>query len=227
MAFSLEHVIPWGRSFAEYQRMFALTDADLRKRVLGCADGPASFNAHATERGAHVVSVDPLYAFSRAEIQARIDATYPLVMEQTRKNRDEFVWTEFESIEHLGRVRSEAMEGFLEDYEAGRQRGRYLSGELPRLPFDEQAFDLAVCSHFLFLYSAHLSEDFHLAAVEEMCRVAHEVRIFPLLELGGAASRHVSPVTEAMRCQGHRVEIVTVPYEFQRGGNQMLRIVRH
>jgi hypothetical protein len=41
--------------------MFALSDADLRGRVLGCADGPASFNAEATRRGTSIISADPLY----------------------------------------------------------------------------------------------------------------------------------------------------------------------
>jgi hypothetical protein len=47
MAFTLDQVVPWGRSFDEYRRMFALSDDDLGLRILGCADGPASFNGEA------------------------------------------------------------------------------------------------------------------------------------------------------------------------------------
>jgi hypothetical protein len=54
--FTLDQVVPWGRSFAEYRRMFALTDAELGLRIIGCGDGPASFNAEATRRGTAVVS---------------------------------------------------------------------------------------------------------------------------------------------------------------------------
>ena len=43
--FTLATVVPWGRTFDEYRRMFALTNADAAGGVLGCADGPASFNA--------------------------------------------------------------------------------------------------------------------------------------------------------------------------------------
>ena len=57
--FTLDQVVPWGRSFDEYRRMFALTEAELRLRILGCGDGPASFNAEATRRGAHVASHFP------------------------------------------------------------------------------------------------------------------------------------------------------------------------
>jgi hypothetical protein len=50
--FTLSDVVPWGRSFDEYQRMFVLSEDDLATTILGCADGPASFNAEATRRGA-------------------------------------------------------------------------------------------------------------------------------------------------------------------------------
>jgi hypothetical protein len=33
--FTLDHVVPWGRSFDEYRRMFALTSEDLDRRILG------------------------------------------------------------------------------------------------------------------------------------------------------------------------------------------------
>jgi hypothetical protein len=56
-----------------------------------------------------------------------------------------------------------------------------------------------------------------------MCRLAHEVRIFPLLTLDGQISHYVSAIAEELqsRCC---VSIEHVPYEFQRGGNEMLRI---
>ncbi len=46
--FTLDHVVPWGRSFEEYRAMFAIDDRDLDGGILGCGDGPASFNAEAT-----------------------------------------------------------------------------------------------------------------------------------------------------------------------------------
>jgi hypothetical protein len=100
----------------------------------------------------------------------------------------------------------------------GRPRGR------PALPFDDRAFDIALCSHFLFLYSTQLGEAFHRAAVREMCRVAGQVRIFPLLTLGGERSRLLDTCARDLRDEGHNVVVETVPYEFQRGGNEMMRI---
>ena len=116
--------------------MFSLTDADFEGRILGCADGPASFNAEAASRGIHVVSCDPLYGYDGDEIRARIDAVYPEMLEQTRQNLHEFVWQEFTSVDGLGKARMKAMEAFLSDYQAGRTVGRYLAAELPALPLD-------------------------------------------------------------------------------------------
>ena len=72
MAFTLDQIVPWGRSFGEYVRMFALTEADLEKQILGCGDGPASFNAAMRRQGRKVVSVDPLYQFSGEQILGRV-----------------------------------------------------------------------------------------------------------------------------------------------------------
>jgi SAM-dependent methyltransferase len=224
MSFTLSQVVPWGRSFDEYVAMFALTDVDLESRILGCGDGPASFNAVLTERGGRVVSVDPLYRFSPDDIQERIGRTYAEVMAQTRKNAHEFVWTSIKSVDELGRLRMAAMEEFLADYPRGVVEKRYVDGELPRLSFPDRSFDLALCSHLLFLYSEHLSEDFHVESIQELCRVAGEARIFPLLELGSRKSRHVPAVTARLAAAGYAVSIETVPYEFQRGGNQMMRV---
>ena len=45
MMMKLDKVIPFGRSFDEYMRIFSLTETDLKGNLLDVADGPASFNA--------------------------------------------------------------------------------------------------------------------------------------------------------------------------------------
>jgi len=222
--FTLDGVVPWGRSFDEYERMFALSQRDLGLKILGCGDGPASFNAEASRRGWRVVSCDPIYEWSASDIRGRVAETYEQIIEQTRRNADEFVWTSIPSVEELGRRRMAAMETFLDDYDAGRAEGRYVSGSLPLLPFADDAFDLALCSHLLFLYTTQLGEDFHRSALRELRRVARDVRIFPLLALGGGRSPYVDVVAADARAAGDEAVIEAVPYEFRRGGNEMMRI---
>lgn len=225
MSFNLKEVVPWGRSYNEYISMFNLSAEDLKKKILGCGDGPASFNATLTRRGGNIISVDPIYQFSSDEIQARIAETYHEVIDQTRQNIHEFVWDHIPSIEKLGQVRMVAMKEFLLDYIEGLKEGRYLQAALPQLPFKEKSFELALCSHFLFLYSQQLSLDFHLQSLLELQRISKEIRIFPLLEMGTKESRHLSSIIEALKRENLSFTIETVPYEFQKGGNKMLKIL--
>jgi hypothetical protein len=225
MAYKYESAVPWGRSFDEYVEMFELTDRDLQGRILGCADGPAAFNATMAERGRFVVSCDPLYQFSESQIRTRIDETYDNIIEQTYRNVEKFVWTRIRSVEELGQLRRASMENFLADYDRGRHEGRYITSELPHLPFAPQAFDLAICSHFLFLYSPILSLSFHLEAVSAMCSVARDVRIFPLLTYDAEPSPYLEKIMQTMRDAGRTVRIESASYEFQRGGDKMLRIL--
>ena len=224
MGFTLDKVVPWGRSYDEYVSMFGLSEDDLTLRILGCGDGPAAFNSLLTECGGSVVSVDPIYAFDAAQIRTRVAEAYDIVMTQARKNQDDYVWEAIPSVEQLGSIRMSAMENVLADFDTGKQEGRYIAGELPSLPFDNGQYDIALSSHFLFLYSAQLSAEFHLQALQEMLRVSREVRVFPLLTLDGTPSPYLHLVNGHFEKNGFDVKIKRVPYEFQRGGNEMLVI---
>ena len=224
MPFSIDRVVPWGRSSAEYQAMFRLDESDLGGRILGCGDGPASFNAEVSAQGHAVVSVDPLYAVSAAAIEQRVKATFHEVMDEVRRNAEEFVWTHVPSVAELGRRRMAAMRRFIVDYPQGKAEGRYVEASLPELPFDDGAFELALSSHLLFLYSKQFDLTFHIRALQEMLRVATEVRVFPLLQLGGTPSPHVEGVVDVFRSRSADVTVEPVEYEFQRGGNRMLRL---
>jgi hypothetical protein len=178
---ALENIVPWGRSLEEYTRMFDLKPCDLQRKLLDCAAGPSSFNAQLHQLGFTIVSCDPIYQFSANQIARQIDKTYGAILNAARENQGTFVWREIRSLEHLAEVRQRAMKEFLEDMVEGVLEGRYRVGELPNLPFRDGAFDLSLCSHFLFTYSNVLSLEFHLDAIQELCRVASEARIFPLI----------------------------------------------
>ena len=172
MAFKYKDIVPWGRSYDEYLRMFDLTEGELKLKILGCGDGPASFNSECNKQGGHVTSADPLYSLTKEEIRKRIVETYDDVLRQTAKNQEKFRWNVIKSVEELGKVRMQAMEIFLDSYEQGKKEGRYIPASLPVLPFRDREFDIALSSHFLFLYTENLSYDFHVRSICEMLRVA-------------------------------------------------------
>jgi hypothetical protein len=226
MAMQLDAIVPFGRSLDEYIHMFDLTAMDLSQRILGVGDGPASFNAEASQQGGTVVSIDPIYCFTGAEILQRFDAVVDNIIGQVKATADDYVWGYHKSPNDLRHNRVQAMQRFLADYALGKTGDRYQVGELPTLPFADGAFDLALCSHLLFLYSDHLDYAFHRSAVLEMLRVSREVRIFPLLTLMLERSPHLDPLMSELQQAGYQMKVVKVTYELQKGGNEMLVICR-
>jgi len=222
MTFTLESVVPWGRTFDEYVSMFALSTEELKLDILGVSDGPASFNAEATAQGVNVLSIDPLYSYSASQIQEQFLKTKSKIIEQIESNQSEFSWSTFSSIDKHVQAREQAMEMFIEDFSSEHSKPRYLSSSLPLLPLEDQKFDLSLCSHFLFLYSLQHNRNFHMKSITEMCRVSKQVRIFPVLELGAKESRHLSVVRAELESEGYDTELKQVSYEVQKGGNQML-----
>lgn len=226
MGLTLEQVVPWGRSLEEYKNMFDLVPHDLQRHILDCAGGPASFNAEMTDKGYRVVSCDPIYQFSVADIEQRIQNTWTILKDKVTAHKDDYIWDQFASPNALGDARLKSMQQFLQDFPTGLEAERYRVHELPVLPFKDSQFDLALCSHFLFTYSDHLSEQFHLDAVQELCRVAAEVRLFPLLKVSGEPSPYLPIVLNEIQRLGYDAQVQPVPYEFQKGANQMLKICR-
>ncbi|MEZ5491131.1 MAG: SAM-dependent methyltransferase [Gammaproteobacteria bacterium] len=202
--------------------MFALTKSDLNKSILGCGDGPASANAEITALGGNIVSVDPIYQFSAAQIRSRIDAVYPQLMTRMEEDEKKYVWSTIKDVNQLGEIRMSAMETFLSDYESASEEGRYIPACLPDLPFRDHQFELALCSHFLFLYSEQVNLDQHIRGISELCRVAEEARVYPLLALDGVISPHLKPVTDALAKAGVSVSLQPVGYQFQKGAVEML-----
>ena len=226
MEFHYKDIVPWGRSFDEYLDMFNLSEDDLARDIVGIGDGPASFNFRMYQRGTPIVSVDPIYRFSEAELRQRIQEIYEDVIAQAHRNRDKFVWTRFSSVGELVAFRRQTMEEFCRDFETGRQQGRYVVAALPNLPFPDRHFDLVLSAHLLFFYSANRDLAFHLDAVRELLRIGTEVRIFPLVDVNNSFSPFVLPVIRELKKDEIDSTIECVPYHLQKTGNQMLRLWR-
>jgi hypothetical protein len=218
----LSSIVPWGRSYGEYCRMFSLSERDLEAHILGCGDGPASFNAELTQHGGRIMSVDPIYQFSTEGIRSRIQRVYPGILAELARNTQQYYWASFKDPGHVGSVRMSAMNRFLADFDKGLEDGRYVDASLPELPFFDAEFDLALCSHLLFLYSEQIDAAQHIDALAEMCRVAKEVRIYPLLSLDGRVSQHVPGVLRYFNERDYIAELKPVAYQFQKGACDML-----
>ncbi len=223
MAFILNSVVPWGRNMREYRLMFQLDDNDMHKKLAGFGDGPASFNYEAKQNGYSVTSFDPVYQFSKDELQERIAEVRITVMQQMRENKANYVWNNIKNLDELESIRMSAMQLFIEDYEQGKAENRYICHELPkRLPYDENTFDIGLSSHFLLMYTV-LGYDFHIQSITEMLRVCKEIRIFPIVDLDANKTDLINNVIDYFN-NNHNVEIKETEYEFQKGDNKLLII---
>jgi hypothetical protein len=207
------------RSFAEYRAMFGL--ASLPQSVLDCCAGGSGFTAVAAAEGADAVAVDPAYELPYRELADAVRSGTSTGGNIVDQYSGDFVWHWYGSREQRDRMRAEAAEQFLADLVAHPER--YVAASLPHLPFDTGRFELALCSHLLFTWSDHLDAAWHLAALRELARVAAQVRVFPLVVQGnGAPVPFLDEVRSELAEDGLQSEIKKVPYEFQRGADEML-----
>ncbi len=224
MAFELKNVVPWGRNMEEYKSMFLLSSNDLKKKIAGFGDGPASFNCEADRLGYDVISFDPLYVFSKKQIAQRIEETKEIVIKQMSENMDNYNWRSIKNIDELEKIRLSAMNEFLEDYEKGKSEGRYICAGLPERINIEKYFDIGLSSHFLLMYK-NLGYDFHIKSINEMLRLCKEIRIAPIVDLNGNSSKLTEKVIEYYS-KDYNVNVAKTDYDFLKNGNRVLVINR-
>ncbi|HJT19786.1 MAG TPA: methyltransferase domain-containing protein [Nitrospira sp.] len=183
--------------------------------------------AEAHGKGIRAVACDPLYGDDISRLIERGEADIQHVIDRVARVPDLFLWNCYSSLDDLRGYRLMALRWFQYDYSRGLQDQRYIKAELPRLPFEDRSFDLVLSGHFLFTYSDRLDYAFHRDAILELFRVsAKEVRIYPLQGPEAQPYSHMDQLLADLRQHGLTAEIRPVPFEFQRGSNQMLRLVR-
>ncbi|QGQ19643.1 methyltransferase domain-containing protein [Cellulomonas sp. JZ18] len=212
------------RSEQEYRAFFALGDDDLAGRVLDCSAGASGFTAAVGAAGGDVTAVDPVYADPQA-LRDTVERSAAAGAALVDAHDDRFTWSWYGSPQRHRALRDAALATFLEDLAARPER--YVVGSLPDLPFPDGAFDLALCSHLLFTWADVLDAPWHHAALTELLRVAHEVRVFPLVQRGaGEPVGFLPALLDTLRDEGRCVQVVPVPYEFQVGADRMLVVRR-
>jgi len=221
----LDRVVLLGRIFDEYCRYFLLEPEELAgKTVLDVAGGVSSFCAEANTRGIRVTSFDPIYSLTPEEIVERcepdLDSVYHAIGQVPT-----YRWDYYKSPEHMRELRKRASTIFLSDYKAHPQH--YISGELPRLPFENSSFDLTLVSYFLFAYQDYLSYEFHHASILEIMRVTRrEARIYPTVTFEAQPSKYLPLLRSDPALQNFDFAEIKTDFEFLLNSNSFLR-VRH
>ncbi len=215
------------RSLAEYRGMFALTEEDLRRRILDCPGGASSFTAEVTAAGGDVTACDPIYAtITPAELALLALTEVERGNAYVRAHPDGFGWTFFADPAAHRSTRRAAARTFAAHLATGSNH--YVPGALPELPFEDRRFDLVLSSHLLFSYADRLDLDFHHQAIAELVRISRsEVRVYPLLAVGEASPYlRLEQLLSDLNRDGIRALTTEVSYQFQRGAQHMLVCTR-
>lgn len=227
-ALDIDHIAFIGRTYDEYCRMFVLDEAMLKRGpVLDCPSGPSSFTAEARKRGLEAVACDLLYDHPVAELEEKGRSDIAHVFQKVDDVPHLYVWKYYRNRDEIISLRHKALDDFVADFPRGREEGRYVRAELPRLPFPDRTFGLTLSSHFLFLYGDRLDQEFHLASLKELVRVSSdELRVYPLQGLDAKPCPHLETLISGLNAEGIEAELNEVPFEFQRGSNKMMKLRR-
>jgi len=220
----LSRIVFIGRTFDEYMSMFNLTQEDLvGRKILDCPAGACSFTAKANQLGADVTATDIAYYHPFEQLVEKGFEDIEHTTFNMEKAHSNFLWDYFKSVVGLKSHRTQALTDCANDMKLFPNR--YIPAVLPALPFKDKEFDITLSAHFLFMYSDRLDYDFHLQTLHELMRVTKdEIRIFPLADLSRNRYEHLDKLVDYIQNQGFTTEELTVPYEFQKGANSMLRI---
>ncbi|OGT48063.1 MAG: hypothetical protein A3F17_00445 [Gammaproteobacteria bacterium RIFCSPHIGHO2_12_FULL_41_15] len=211
----------WVHALADYSTMFDLTESDLQRRILDYPAGISSFNAEMVAQGhKQVVSADQYYGLSPLDMVKHVDGVIQELSEKIDQYREHLHEVGEKTQENLLNVWNQYAQRFLADYSIGQQEGRYCVAFLPHLPFADNSFELALCPDLIFREPSFSREQ----VVLELCRVAHEVRVFPLLSQTGEIASELGPMMLSLQQLNLGVEVKHVPYALLKKSNAMLRI---
>lgn len=210
----------WVHSLDDYRRMFDLRDEDLQRSILDYPASVSSFNAEMHALGNHVISADEHYDLRPLDMSKHVDQIIQQLAVHLEQYADHIQPEEGQALEDILVAWDHYAKLFTSDYSMGKMQGRYRKALLPHLPFADFQFDIALCPDLLFRDKTAVPEQ----VLTELCRVAHEVRVFPLLDDQGEMSKEMGPAMLALQNKNYGIEVRAVPYKLLKGSNAMLRV---
>lgn len=214
------------RPLSTYREMFLLTDDELATGpILDCPAGASPFGAQVRARGGAVVSVDPAYTVPFPEISARFGRDLNRQAAWWAARPENFDWSYCGSPAALVRIFEVSFDLFAADFAADDER--YVAAALPRLPFPDGHFALALSGFLLFTYSGQVGFDDHVAYLLELVRVTRgEVRVCPLVDSGNGSFPRLAELRAVLAEHGVRTEIRAAASSHHLGGDRILACQR-
>lgn len=225
---ALDRVVFYGRTLQEYQLIFSFDHDDYAGlKILDCPAGASSFTAEARHLGVDAVAADPMFGKPAIELSRKGQEDIGHVMDGVSKSPGLFNWSFYPTPEVLRSYRMTALRRFSHDYATPGSSEMYVNAALPSLPFDDGSFDIVLSGHFLFTYSDMFDHDFHLKSLMELVRVSRcEARVYPVVGRDGCKPEFFDALLSSLAKNGVKSELIPSRFEFQKSGNQILRLTR-
>lgn len=214
----------WGHHFSEYMDMFDLSEPSVGQKLLEFACGPTVVNQELSQKRISVTSCDPWFTSDVMQMRENFFQLFDEQVEKMKAHPERFNVDKYGGMETFIAKRRQGMERFFADYPQGLAQGRYQGVDGIHLPFKNASFDLAVCSNYLFANIPEQGLEFQLAWINELARVAVEVRFYPLTDKKGEVSELLGPVLLSLQQQGYQAAIQEVPFRLLPASKAMLKI---
>lgn len=220
----MRKLVLWGHHIDDYCDMFALSQEDLNASFLEYGCGASAVNAEMHIAKHPIVSCDPLFVLDKPTLNTKVSLIFEDMVARIHSNLDRYDFKRYGNFEAFVRSRREGVATFFADYDLGITEKRYLPLSDTSLPFADFTFDFALSSHYFFADLDQQDVNFHVQAIQELARVAKEVRIFPLIDQHGQTSSFLGPLLLALQQAEFGIEVREVNFKLQEKGNAMLRV---
>lgn len=218
------------RSYQEYKEMFMLKEDLLSNgKILDIASGASSFTAELNQKGYEAIAVDPLYTLTSEEIYDFGKQEIMIASQKLSKNEQLFTWNNYESLKHHDEIRRHSLHQFIESYRKDKHKERYITAQLPFLPFENDTFSLIFCNHFLFLYQEQFDYNFHLDSIKEMIRITKKggsILIYPLVGFKDEMYPYLGDLIKALNNNGVVAKIDDTKFQFLPSATNYLTIIK-
>jgi hypothetical protein len=214
----------WGHHLTEYREMFGLPQDLSNLKILEFASGPTAVNHELTIQKVDIVSCDPWFEINQEEMHNKFQKHFNEQVMRVMQHPERFDFDKYGGMEFFIAKRQEGMQAFFQDFVDGFAHGRYRTLQEGKLPFVSASFDLALCSNYFFADLPEQNLGFHLYWIQELTRVAREVRFYPLTDQEGRMSDILGQVLIALQQDNYQVAIENVPFRLVPASQAVLKV---
>lgn len=214
----------WGHHLGEYMDMFGLSPGLNKLKILEFACGPTAINQELTAKDSDIISCDPWFIGDLELMRSRFLKSFQEQLKRIEQYPQRFDFDKYGGMDFFIAKRERGMQTFFNDFEDGFSCGRYRSLEHETLPFESARFDLALCSNYFFADLPEQDLEFHIHWIQELTRVAGEVRFYPLTDQDGQISHVLGQLLVVLQQNHFQVAIENVPFRLVPASKAMLKI---